>query len=59
MLYLAINIFGELPPNIKKSAFHCSLTQVRVNHKELIQFGIAVLQAIGCDEETAKEVVLL
>jgi len=29
---------------------------VRVDHKELVQFGIAVMRAIGCDDETAKEV---
>ena len=30
-----------------------------MDHKELVQFGIAVLRAIGCDDETAKEVALL
>ena len=27
-----------------------------MDQKELMRFGIAVLRAIGCDEETAKEV---
>ena len=30
-----------------------------MDHNELTQFGIAVLRAIGCDEETAKEVFAL
>ena len=50
---------GVVPLKIKESAFQCSLTQVRVDHKELIRFGIAVLRASGCDEETAKEVAFM
>ena len=30
--------------------------QVRVDHRDLVQFGFSVLRAIGCDEETANEV---
>ena len=30
--------------------------QVKVDHQDLVQFGFSVLRAIGCDEETAKEV---